>query len=99
MMNQMAPMPKTVDCTFCKFDADIGISEEKVWLPNTATWGYCEPCEQSCNTFNTMWKEMLSSPTYQRPADMTQERLNELIAKPTPSPLSLAVLGPDPRPR
>ena len=98
-MNGIAPVEKTLGCSFCKFECDFGLSNELLWLPREATYGFCTSCENSCNTFMPLLKSMLSSPGFKARSSMTPAQLDNLNALPSHSPLSEAAIGPDPRKR
>lgn len=42
-------------CTFCQYDCDYGISDEQVWLPLSASSGYCVDCHKARDTFYDEW--------------------------------------------
>jgi hypothetical protein len=53
-------------CTFCQYDCDYGISDEQVWLPLSASTGYCTDCHRAPATFYDEWtisSNMIGKPT------------------------------------
>lgn len=43
------------DCTFCLFDCDYGVYEERFWLDSDSSTGYCSNCHRSPMLFMDLW--------------------------------------------
>jgi hypothetical protein len=78
----------SLGCTFCMFDCDYGISDERVWLPMEASGGFCRPCHLQTQTSIYEWDlSTNASPEEYRFDPEKQARIDELCGKAANPPL------------
>ena len=98
-MNSIVPRKLVTGCSFCMYASDIGVSDQRLWLPAEATHGFCSTCEESCNSFMDSFDEIVERLPLRRPADLSSHRLSQLMKMPFHSPLSTKENGLNTRPR
>jgi len=78
----------SLGCTFCMFDCDYGISDERVWLPMEASGGFCRPCHLQTQTSIYEWDLSTNASPEEYRFDLEkQARIDELCGKAANPPL------------
>jgi hypothetical protein len=78
----------SLGCTFCMFDCDYGISDERVWLPMEASGGFCAECHQTTQTSIDEWYLSTNASPDEYTFDCEKHaRINELCYKAANPPL------------
>lgn len=78
----------SLGCTFCMFNCDYGICDERVWLPTEASGGFCRQCHLQTQTSIDEWNLSTSASPEEYEFDLErQARINELGGKAANPPL------------
>ena len=47
-------------CSFCNYECDYGVADERTWLPVEAATGYCRECHENTREFHEEWSNTLA---------------------------------------